>query len=291
MDRQPSCAPPDAEGVLKFVTRLVWRSKWLIGAATLVAASVAFALAQPNTVQAWTGKTILTIGLAPPIDYVLQGGGSPLAPIETRQNMAARISDPIFRKKVVNQATFEPATAGFSRAMVSSSLRGIAGESDRDVAVELTAGSAADVQAAFRALAAEVGQVHGDILNRRLQPLRARIEEAKDRIALIEKSSDRLNDRIFNAASNDKNQVHSSLTPSPVTSTPAWNELHDRIQNDTNLTKLSEPSVLHLETDTYPLVPRSVEALRASLLAGLAMLMVMIALTIIISPPVRVPPD
>ena len=282
MNDQPSGSAPDAHGVLKFVAAVLWRSKWLIGAAVIVAATVIFALYQPGTVQAWTGKTTLTIGLAPPTDFLLAKSGSPLTPIETPRNAAARISDPIFRNKVLNQAAFESATAAFSRAMVSSSLRGVAGESDRDMEVELTAGSAADVQAAFRALATEIGVEHGDILNRRLQYLQAQIVETKNRIALIEQAGDSLSDRILNAASGNKSQEASSAQSPLAALAPAWNELQDRLALDTNLEQLSEPSVLHLDANTYTLAARSVSTLRASILAGLVMLAAIIILTVVV---------
>jgi hypothetical protein len=280
MNDQPSGSAPDAGSVLKFIAAVLWRSKWLIGAAVVVAAAVIFALYQPSTVQAWTGKTTLTIGLAPPTDFLLATWGSPLTPIETPRNAVARISDPTFRNKVLNQAAFEPATAAFSRAMVSSSLRGVAGESDLEV--ELTAGSAADVQAAFRALAAEIGLEHGDILNRRLQYLRARIAETKSRIALIEKAGDRLSDRIFGAASDNKSQEPTSTQAPLAALAPAWNTLQDRLELDTNLERLSEPSVLHLDANTYTLAARSVATLRTSILAGLIMLAAIIVLTIVV---------
>jgi hypothetical protein len=292
MNDQPSGSAPDAGSVLKFVASLLWSSKWLIGAAVIAAAAVMFALYQPSTVQTWTGKTTLTIGLAPPTDFLLARSGSPLTAIETPRNAVARISDPIFRNKVLNQAAFESATAAFSRAMVSSSLRGVAGESDRDVEVELTAGSAADVQAAFRALAAEIGQEHGDILNHRLQYLRTRIEETKSRIALIEKASDNLNDRILNAGSDNKSQIPTSIqAPILAALVPAWSELRDRVQLDTNLEKLSEPSVLHLDANTYALASRSVGTLKASILAGLVMLAAIIILTIVVRTRVQTSAD
>lgn len=278
MNDQPSGSAPDAHGVLKFIASLLWRSKWLIGAAVIVAAAVMFALYQPSTVQAWTGKTTLTIGLAPPTDFLLATSGPPLTPIETPRNATARISDPVFRNKVSNQAAFEPATAAFSRAMVSSSLRGVAGESDRDLEVELTAGSAADVQAAFRALATEIGLEHGDILNHRLQYLRARIVETKRRIALIEKAGD----RIFNTASDNKSPEPTSTQAPLVALAPVWNGLQDRLQLDTSLEQLSEPSVLHLDARTYALAARSVGTIKASILAGLVMLAAIIILTIVI---------
>jgi hypothetical protein len=292
MDNQPSSAAPDVVSVLKFVASLAWRSKWLIGGATIAVAAVAFALAQANTVQVWTGKTTLTIGLSPTADYILQGNGPSMSAIETPRGTIARISSSAFRGEVVARAAFEPTTAAASRSMVSSSLRGIDLSNDRDVAVELSAVSAADVQAAFRAVAAEIDRTHGEILKRRLQLLQSRIDEAKSRIALIEKSNDRLNDRIFNASPDEKAQLRpSTFTLIPAASIPAWNTLQDRIGRDTTLKELSEPSVLRLENDTYLLMPRSTGGLRASILAGLAMLAAMIVLTIVVNRPVRATAD
>jgi hypothetical protein len=291
MNDQPSGSAPGAGSVLKFIAAALWRSKWLTGAAIIVAATVFFALYQPGTVQAWTGKTTLKIGLAPPTDFLLATWGSPLTPIETPRNAVARISDPIFRNKVLNQAAFEPATSAFSRAMVSSSLRGVAGESDRDLEVELTAGSAADVQAAFRALAAEIGLEHGDVLNRRLQYLQARIVETKNRIALLEKAGDSLNDRMFNAASDNKSHDPTSTQAPLAVLAPSWNTLQDRLQLDTNLEQLSEPSVLNLDANTYTLAARSLGTLRASILAGLVMLAAIIILTIVVRARVQTSAD
>jgi hypothetical protein len=289
MNDQPSGSAPGAGTVLKFIASILLRSKWVIGAAVIVAATVIFALYQPSAVQAWTGRTILTIGMAPPTDFLLAKSGSPLTVIETPRNAVARISDPIFRNRVLDQAAFESATAAFSRAMVSSSLRSVAGESDRDVAVELTAGSAADVQAAFRALAAEIGQEHGDILNHRLQYLRARIEETKGRIALIEKAGDSLSDRIFNTASDNKGHEPTSTQAPLAALAPAWNKLQDRLQLDTDLEQLSEPSVLHLDANTYTSAARTVGTLKMSILAGLGMLAAIIILTIVVRARVQTP--
>src|ERR1700761_3764662 len=89
---------PDAGTVLKFVASLVWRSKWLIAAAAIVVAALTFALYKPAaTAEAWTGKTILTIGVAPAVEYVLQGSGSALTPIEPPRSLVMRISDPVFK--------------------------------------------------------------------------------------------------------------------------------------------------------------------------------------------------
>src|SRR6267154_3106599 len=102
MVHQTSGPTPDAGNVLKFVATIAWRSKWLIGGATIVAAAVAFALAHANTVQTWSGRTTLTIGLAPTVDYILQPISPPVAVVETPRNAAARISNPVFKGRVVS---------------------------------------------------------------------------------------------------------------------------------------------------------------------------------------------
>lgn len=292
MDNQLPSAAPDIGNILKFAA-LLWRAKWLIGATTIFAIAMTFALYRPTTAQAWTGRTTLTIGLAPPTNYALTGFGPPLLPIEIPRNAVARISDPAFRTKVANQSAFEPATAAFSRAMVASSLRGIAQEeNDRDVTIELTAGSAADVQAAFSALATEISKEHGDLVNRQLQLLRARIAEAKSRIALIENSTETLNNHIFRSDSDKSAQQSPALSTSNLAAlVPAWNELQDRIQDDINVTQFSEPSVLHMDSNTLTLESRSLGTLKASILAGFIMLVAMIVLTVVVGRSARASVD
>ena len=81
--------------------------------------------------------------------------------------------------------------------MVASSLRGIVLDKERDIAIELSAGSAADVQSAFRAIAAEIGTAHAAILDRQLEVVQNRINGDKSRIAAIEKEIGELNDRVL----------------------------------------------------------------------------------------------
>jgi hypothetical protein len=292
MNRQLSGPAPDAGSVMKFVMSILWRSKWLIGGAAVVAAAVAFALTPANTTQVWTGKTTLTIGMVPAVDYLLQSFGPPLATIEGSRNAVARISDPEFRRQVVSRAAFEPATAAVSRPMVASSLRAIALDNDRDISVELSAGSDADVHAAFHAVAAEIDRAHNAILNRRLQLLQGRIDDAKSRIAAIEKAAERANDRALGAATDDKNLSRLFvLEPALAAAIPTWNNLQDRIQSDEILKELSEQSVLHLDAAMSVLPPRPLATLRFSLLAGFGMLIAMIILFIIVSPSVRTSAD
>ena len=292
MDHQPTSAAPDAGSVLKFVASVAWRSKWLIGIATIVVAALAFALAPTNTVEAWSGRATLRIGLVPASEYIMLMTGAPLTPIGAPRDVVAQISDPGFRQQIASNAAFGPATAATSRSTVISSLRGIVLDGDRDVAIELTATSTADVQAAFHSVAAEIGKMHDAILNRRLELLQGRIEDSKRRLAAIEQASDQLNDRIFNAVPDDKTASRTSIfVPIPAVAIPTWSDLQDRIEQDTNLKKLSEPSVLRLESDNYVTGSRSVRTLGFSLLAGLGMFFAMIVLTVVFSRQVRVSAD
>src|SRR5258708_39901292 len=99
MDRQLSGAAPDAASAMKFVASLLWRSKWLIGGAVILAAAVAFALAPANTGQIRTGKTTLTIGMAPPVDYILQSSGPAMAALRQPRDAVARASRSGFRRR------------------------------------------------------------------------------------------------------------------------------------------------------------------------------------------------
>jgi hypothetical protein len=269
---------PNCGGVVNFVASVIWKSKWLIAGATIVAAAVAFAMAQASSVQIWSGRTTLTLGMVPSTNYLLLTAEPALELVEPARTTVAQTSDPGFRAEVLNQTAFEPATSALSRSLVSSSLRGIVLDGDRNIAIELSAASPADVETALRAFGMQIVKKHDAILNQRNQMLQERIERAKSRMTEIEKSSDQLADRLF-AATDDKSK------PRPVIFNliPAWNELQDSIQRDTNLKQLTESSVLHLETGNYLQGPRSVAALRASLLAGLAMLLAMILLTVAIN--------
>lgn len=288
MKHQPPSTAPDAGSVLKFVVPLLWKSKWLIAAATVLAAALTFALTASGKIEIWSGRAILTVGLAPASDFIAQKSGPAVAPIEMPRRTIARLSDPAFKELIVKRAAFEPATASVSRSMVASTLRGIMLDKEREIAIELSAGSAADVQSAFRAIAAEIGAAHAAILDRQLEVVQNRINGDKSRIAAIEKEIGELNDRILRSmqpSSRRNEPPRSPISPVPATTISAWNELQSLVRNDTALKQLSEPTVLSVEADHLVVTHRSIERLRASLLAGAGMLVAMIILTIVVSPP------
>ena len=94
---------------MKFVVPLVWKSKWLIAAAAVLAATVTFALTASSRIEIWSGRAILTIGLAPASEFIAQKNGPAVVPIETPRRTIARLSDPAFRELIINRAAFEPA--------------------------------------------------------------------------------------------------------------------------------------------------------------------------------------
>jgi len=282
LQHQRASSTPDAGDVLKLVVSRVSKSTWLIASAALLAAIVGYALTASGKVDIWSGRAMLTIGMAPASAFIAQKSGPALTLIEPPQRTVARLSDPIFKESALKRATFEPATASISRSMVASTLRGIALDKERLVAIELSAGSASDVQSAFRAIAAEIGTLHEAILNRQLEVVQDRIDESKSGIAAVESGVDDLNGRIvrsFSSAGND--QARLSAVGGMMS---AWTELQDRLRDDTALQRLSEPTVLRPNADNLVVNRRSIETLRNSLLAGAAMLIAMVILTIVVTP-------
>lgn len=280
MDQYDADSAPGMWSVLKFIAKRVRSFKWLIGGATLVVAALFLAVERsPPPAEIWTGKTKVTIGVAPPVSFVLQRTGSPLAPLEAPRQLVARISAQAFKEKVARRAAFDPKKADLSRGLVISSLRGAVLDSDREIAVDLSAASPGDVRAATTALAAELGEAHGALLERYLQPVRAQIEDAKARLALIENANEALNERLLSAKSGDTSgpvMAGPSVTPT----LPAWTELKDRIQLNENLTELSEPTVVWPEPALSSIASRADGSLRQSLAAGLVMLVAIFLLTL-----------
>jgi hypothetical protein len=277
---------PDAGSVLKFAVPLVWKWKWMIAAAAVLAVILTYALMASSKIDIWSGRAILIVGLAPASDFIALRSGPAVAPIEMPRRTIARLSDPAFKELIVKRAAFEPATASVSRSMVASSLRGIMLDKERDVAIELSAGSAADVQSAFRTIAAEIGAAHTAILDRQIEVVQNRIDETKRSIDAIEREVGELNDRMFRSTKRN-DRPRALVAPTLVTATSAWNELQSLLSSDTALKQLGEPTALRTDPDHIAVTHRSIERLQASLLAGAAMLVAMIVLTIVVSPPRR----
>jgi hypothetical protein len=116
-----------------------------------------------------------------------------------------------------------------------------------------------------------------------------RINEDKGRIATIEQEIDELNRRVLKSTPSPMRNERPrwSTMPTFVTTISAWNELQNLVRNDTALKQLSERTALRVDADHIVVTRHSIERLRASLLAGVGMLVAMIILTIVVSPPRR----
>jgi LPS O-antigen subunit length determinant protein (WzzB/FepE family) len=279
IDGQIMSTAPNGELVLRVILSQVWKFKWLIAAATIAAALATFVLSRSDAPQVWTGKTILTIGIAPAKSYFIQEDGTGLVPIKTQREVIAEISDPLFKEKIIAQTAFRPATAAFSREMTASSLRAVAVNNDRDVAVEVSAASDEDVQAVLRGLAAEIEKEHKEIIKQRLESVSAEVEDLQGRIAVIEKSIEAIS-RAPDSVADDKSRSRPLMVMPDMRT---WSDLKDRVRRGSNLIKFSETTVFRAEPDSYPRAARSIGALRASILAGLVMLAAMVVLTIVLS--------
>ncbi len=263
-------------------TSLLWKFKWLLGGVAIVAIVVAFALAQLSATEVWSGRISITTGMAPTTNFLLLSGEPALQVIQPTRVSVARLSDPDFKSEVLNHTPFSAKTADLSRSLVWSSLRGIELNSDRDFAIEVTSASSADTETVLRAFGSEIIKLHRAVLDERLQILQDRIQQSRARLAAIEKSSDELADKLL-GASDDKKVPRAAL----FGFFPTWNGLLDGIQRDENLVKLCEPSTMHFEPGVSVQGPRRVAALRNSLLAGFAMLVAMLVLTIALNLPTR----
>lgn len=290
MDNLTPTTAPDAAGVLGHVGSLIRPWRWLIGIACLLAFGLTLGFFRYGDVPAWTGKTIVRVGLVPGPEYLLQDNGPPLAPIESTRSLVARVSDPIFVTKVMAGAKFEPATAALSRKLAASSLRAVALEGDRNVSVEVSAGSSADVEAVFRSLADEIVSVHDAIGQKRLDALRANLTDMQRRVDFIEKSIVELGPRMLSVTREGRDQSGPPvLVPNLGGAAEFWNKLRDRVQRNTNLLELTEKTVVYVEPDSYPRTERSIGPERAAILAGLAMLVAMVVLVIVTAPTRRYP--
>jgi hypothetical protein len=286
MEHPTQDTSPDAAGVLRYVGSLVGPRRWLIGIACLFAAGLTFALVRSGgDVSAWTGRTMIKIGLAPAPEYLLQEIGAPLAPIEANRSLVARISDPIFVTKVISDAKFEPATAAFSKALATSTLRAVALEDERNVSLEVSAGSSADVEAVLRSLASEISSIHDSLGQRRIATLRANLTELQHRVDFLEKSINESGLRLPSLSRDGRDQTASTvLAPNLAGAAEIWSKLRDRAQRNANLLELTEKTLVYAEPGTYPRKERSIKPEKAAILAGLAMLVAMVVLIIAITP-------
>jgi hypothetical protein len=291
MDNLTPATAPDASGVLRYVGSLVGPWRWMIGIACLLAAALTLMLFRSGgDVPAWTGKTIVRIGMVPGTEYLLQDSGAPLAPIESKRSLIGRMSDPIFLTKVIGRAKFEPATAAFSRKLAASSLRAVALEDDRTVSVEVSAGSSADIEAVFRSLADEIGSAHDAISQRRIDTLRTNLTDMQRRVDFIEKTIVELGPRMMSVTRDGHDQFGPPvLVPNLAGAVELWNKLKDRVQRNANLLEFTEKTVVYVEPGSYPLTERSIGPERAAILAGLATLVAMVALVIVAAPKRRYP--
>jgi hypothetical protein len=247
-----------------------------------------FALLASGKTEIWSGRAVMSIGLAPSSDFIIQKGGPATVPIETPRKVIARLSDPVFKEQIIKRAAFEPTTAALSRSMVASSLRAIALDKERDIAIELSAASAVDVQSAFRAIATEIGALHVAVLNQQLKVVQNRIDQNTAKLAAIENKVGKLSDRAFPPSPSPSwNELPRSQATPILEAVALLNGLQGQITSDFALKQLSEPTVFRIEADNVIVTHRSIETLRAALLAGAGMLVAMIILTIVVNPATR----
>lgn len=279
----------DARSVLKYVASLVVGWRWLIAISCVLVIGVAFAFFRLSGGPVSTGMTIIRIGLTPGIDYLLQGSGAPLAPIESNRDLVARISNSVFLAKVVGEAKFAPETADHSRQIASSSFRAVALEDARNVRLEVSAASRNDVAAILAAFAEQIASTHDAIVQRRLDALRSNTEDMRRRVDFLEKTVGEASQNVLRPPREGRDQAGDSVLLANVAeAVSSWNAMKDRVQRNTLLLEFSEKTVVHLEPGLVLTTDRMVAPAKAALLAGLAMFLAIVALVILSAPSSRV---
>ncbi len=288
MEQLADTTAPDTRSVLRYVGARIKRARWLLMIASFLAFGFAAVSFGTNRTPIWTGRTIIKIGLAPSQDFLVQESGPPLAPIETSRNLVSRISDPMFQTKVLDRALLEPATAEDSKRLVKASLRAIALEGDRNVAVEVSAATKADIDTVLQSLATEIDKVHEGIAQRRLEALRAILADLQSRSEFIEKSMTETLPRILVAPPAQAQDIYGSpVTPTRAPVAEFWSKLRDRVQRYKTLLELNEKTVTYAERGSYPKSERLTGPGAISLLTGLIMLVAMGGLAVVTAPKER----
>lgn len=171
---------------------------------------------------------------------------------------------------VVETAEFEPATATRSKRLVFSTSR--ANElNDYDITVEFLAASAADSQAAYRAIAELIRTRHARLLEQESKLVQAKIGYYRDLASQLQKWLD--------ASGQASDQGQPSPPASRAELLERWIEANERLQQLEIAAAAVAPTLLS-DSEVYVSGPLTTSSVRLSALAGLAVLVSVLLLSI-----------
>jgi len=244
----------------------------MLGLLTLCAAGAVWFLCPPDP-PVWRLRTIFHLGFSIDPAPVIAGTSNGERTIEQHRAVIGLISSRVFRDAVVGTSEFQQNTAALSRRLVFATVRPHELDNNNtDVEIDLTAASAADCLAAYRTIAREIEQRHARLFEENAKQLQAAIDNYRGRSMQLKKWED--------AAIRPGDQVSTQSDQARRDLGADWSETMERLRR-LEVAKLAlKPTTFLPESEvdvTGPIVNNTV---RLSGLAGLAVLLCVLILTL-----------
>jgi len=239
---------------------------------TLCAAGAVWFLCPPGP-PVWRMTTIFHIGSTIDPDAVIDGTSSGKGTIEQPRTVIALISTPEFREAVARASEFQQHTAALSRRLVFATLRPHGLDSNyEDVEIDLAAASAADCLAAYRAIARQIERRHTLLLDENAKQLQTAIDDYRERSMQLKKWED--------AAIKPDDQASTESDRRRRDLGAAWSESRERLRRLEAAKLALEPTTFPAESEIYVNGPLTNNTARLSAIAGLAILLCVLILTL-----------
>jgi hypothetical protein len=268
-----NCKPFYVPGISFHMKKLPLFSKVVIlGLLTLCAAGAVWFLCRPGP-PVWRLRTIFHIGSSINPAPVIEGTSDGEGTIEQPRTVIALISTPAFRDMVASTSEFQQGTAALSRRLAFATLRPHAlDNNDEDVEIDLTAASPADCLAAYRTIAHQIEQRHARLVDENARQLQAAIDDHRERSMQLKKWED--------VAVQPADQVSTESDHRKLDLGAAWSESRERLRRLEAAKLVLKPTTFPPESQVYVNGPLANNTVRLSALAGLAILLCVLILTL-----------
>ena len=244
----------------------------ILGLLTLCAAGGVWFLCRPGP-PVWRLTTTFHIGSSINPAAVIDGTSNGEGTIEEYRTVIGLISTPVFRDIVVRTSEFQQSTAALSRRLVFATLRPHALDNNsEDVEIDLAAASAADCLAAYRNVARQIEQRHALLFDENRKQLQTAIDDYRERSMQLKKWED--------AAMQPGDQLRRNLISRKRDLGTAWSESNERLRRLEAAKLALKPTTFPPESEVYVNGPLTNNTVRLSALAGLAVILCVLILTL-----------
>jgi hypothetical protein len=200
----------------------------------------------------------------------MEGAPDARSAIERYRDVVTFISTAAFRKTIAESSKFESNGSALSKRLVFSTLRARAWN-DNDIEIDLTAASAGDCRAAYRNIASQIERRHARQLAQNAKILEATIDDYRERSTQLQE---------WEYAELQAGSHAFADEDSAKTSTAAvWSETRERLLRLEAIKSQMTPTTFPAESDISINGPVSNNTARLSAIAGLALILSAIILT------------